>query len=214
MADMTCILFRKTLVTAIMALSLLTGKAVFAAEKKLLVFGDSLVAGYGIPLEKAFPARLEEKLKEKGYAIHVINAGVSGDTTSGGLTRLEWTLQQNPDFVILELGANDMIRSIDPQVTEKNLRKMLDILKSRKIPVLLAGTRTFPNLGENYAKSYKAMYEKLAKDYDIIYYPFFMEGVATHTDLLREDGLHPNPAGVDVIVQSILPEVEKLITAN
>ncbi len=182
-----------------------------AEQKKILVFGDSLVAGYGIPLEKAFPAQLEKKLQALGYAVAVINAGVSGDTTSGGLTRLEWTLAQKPDFVILELGANDMLRAVDPAVTRENLRKMLDILKAKKIPVLLAGMKATPNLGDEFVKSYAAMYKALAKQYHAVYYPFFMEGVTTHADLVQEDGLHPTAEGVVVVVDNMLPAVKKLL---
>lgn len=179
--------------------------------KKILVFGDSLVAGYGIPLEQAFPAQLEARLKKEGENVTVINAGVSGDTTSGGLTRLEWTLAQNPDYVILELGANDMLRGTDPEVTRDNLRKMLEILKQKKIPVLLAGMKALPNYGIPYMLKFNGLYKPLAKKYDAVYYPFFLEDVATKQNLQLEDGMHPNPAGVAVIVENILPKVKDLL---
>jgi acyl-CoA thioesterase-1 len=216
MDDMKTIPCKRILVPLIIALFWVPVNIVSvradAASKKIIVFGDSLVAGYGIPLEKAFPAQLEGKLREQGYNISVINAGVSGDTTSGGLTRLEWMLeQQKPDFVILELGGNDMLRAVDPAVTRGNLQKMLEILKERKIPVLLAGMKATPNLGEIFIKEYTAMYRDLAKKYHAIYYPFFMEGVALHSELVQEDGLHPRAEGAAVIVDRIMPSVKKLL---
>lgn len=181
-------------------------------QKTILAFGDSLTVGHGIPLEKAFPAQLEERLREKGYEVTVINAGVSGETTSGGLTRLEWVLdQQKPDFVILELGANDMLRGVDPKVTRDNLQKMLDILKGKKLPVLLAGMRAMPNMGDLFGGRYQKLYKELAKKYDAVYYPFFLEGVILEPTLMQEDGLHPNVAGVAVIAENILPAVKKLL---
>lgn len=183
-----------------------------AAEKKILVFGDSLTAGRGIPYDQAFPAQLEKKLRAEGYAVTVINAGVSGDTTSGGLTRLDWTLQQKPDFVILELGANDMLRAVDPALTRENLDKMLEILQQKKIPVLLAGMKATPNLGEKYVTAFDDIYPALAKKYHVVYYPFFLDGVALHPDLIQDDGMHPNVAGVAVIVDDILPSVRELLT--
>lgn len=185
-----------------------------AAEKKLLVFGDSLTAGLGVPYDKAFPAQLEQKLRAEGYAITVINAGVSGDTTSGGLSRLDWTLQQKPDFVILELGANDMLRAIDPTLTRSNLKKMLGILQQKKIPVLFAGMKATTNLGQKYVTAFDDIYPSLAKEYHVVYYPFFLEGVALHRNLLQDDGLHPNEAGVAVIVNTILPSVKKLLETS
>jgi acyl-CoA thioesterase-1 len=185
------------------------------AEKKLLVFGDSLTAGLGVPYDKAFPAQLEKKLRAEGYAVTVINTGVSGDTTSGGLSRLDWTLlQQKPDFVILELGANDMLRAIDPALTRGNLQKMLELLQQKKIPVLLAGMKAMLNLGEKYVTDFDGIYPALAKKYNAVYYPFFLEGVALHPELIQEDGMHPNPAGVAVIVDKILPDVKKLLGAK
>lgn len=185
-----------------------------AAAKKVMVFGDSLVAGYGIPYDQAFPAQLEKKLHDDGIEVTVINAGVSGDTTSGGLTRLEWVLEQKPDYVILELGGNDMLRAVDPAVTKQNLTKMLDILKKRKIPVLLAGMKATPNLGPQYVLAYSSMYKKLAKEYDAVFYPFFMEGVAMDPQYTLPDGLHPTPAGIAKIVENILPSVRELLDSK
>lgn len=199
---------------AIMALSvsLVNPARAEPAQKIILAFGDSLTAGYGIPLEKSFPAQLEEKLTAEGHNVKVINAGVSGDTTSGGLTRLAWTLEQHrPDFVILELGANDMLRGIDPDVTKNNLQKMLDILKEKKLPVLLAGMKASPNLGLLFSGRYEKIYKSLAKEYDSVYYPFFLEGAAMETGMVLEDGLHPNAEGIKIITDRIYPSVEELL---
>ena len=182
-----------------------------AAQKTILAFGDSLTAGYGISWADSFPAQLEKKLLAKGHAVKVINAGVSGDTTSGGLTRLEWTLAQKPDFAIVELGANDMLRAIDPAVTRRHLEEMLKIFQKNKIPVLLAGMKAMPNLGMAFVNKYEQIYPELAEKYGALYYPFFLEGVVAEKGLLLEDGLHPSPAGVAVIVDKIFPFVEELL---
>lgn len=188
---------------------------VHAPMKRLLVFGDSLVAGYDMPMTDAFPAQLEEKLKADGHNIIVINAGVSGDTTSGGLTRLAFTLDQHhPDFAILELGANDMFRVIDPAETKKNLAEMLTILESRKIKTLLAGMKATPNLGAEFTAAFEKIYPELAAKHDVVYYPFFMEGVAAEKEYLLSDGLHPNKSGVARMVEKIYPKVSELITAE
>jgi acyl-CoA thioesterase-1 len=181
------------------------------AKKTLLVFGDSLTAGLGLPLTKAFPAQLETTLQKKGYDIKVINAGVSGETSSGGLTRLEWTLKQNPHYILLEEGANDMLRGIDPAITQENLEKILRILAAHKIPVLLAGMKAMPGFGAAFGTQYDAMYAKLAKKYAAIYYPFFLKDVAMNPALNQEDGVHPTAAGVAVIVKNITPYVEDLM---
>ena len=188
-----------------------TSTAALADDKKLLVFGDSLVAGYNIPLADAFPAQLENKLRANGHAVKVINAGVSGDTTAGGVTRLDWSLAEKPDYVILELGANDMLRTVPPDVTRDNLKKMLDVLKARNIPVLLAGMQSYKNLGESFGDRYETMYKELAAEYDAVFYPFFLDGIAMNPALNIDDGMHPNPKGVLVIVDKIYPSVTKLL---
>lgn len=181
-------------------------------QQTLLVFGDSLVAGYQLLREEAFPARLEKKLVAGGHNVKVVNAGVSGDTTSGGLTRLAWTLdQQKVDYAILELGANDMLRQVDPSVTRENLQKMLDIFKARHIPVLIAGMRSFSNYGAMFGGSFDALYKDLAHQYGTLYYPFFLDGVAMKADLNLDDGMHPNPRGVDIIVDNIYDDVQELL---
>lgn len=176
-------------------------------------FGDSLTAGFGLDPGQSFTDRLQAALKAKGLDVAVANAGVSGDTSSGGLARLDWSVPDGTRLVILELGANDMLRGVSPAITEKNLDAMLAKLRERKIAVLLAGMRAAPNLGPDYQKSFDAIYPKLASKYGVPLYPFFLEGVAGKPDLQLEDGLHPNPKGVDVMVERILPTVEKAIAA-
>ncbi|MDX8479095.1 arylesterase [Mesorhizobium sp. VK24D] len=177
-------------------------------------FGDSLMAGFNLAPGQGFTDRLQAALKAKGLDVTVANAGVSGDTTSGGLARLDWSVPDGTRLVILELGANDMLRGVSPGIAEKNLDTMLGKLKQRGIPVLLAGMRAAPNLGADYQKTFDAIYPRLAAKYDAPLYPFFLDGVAAHPDLQLEDGLHPNPKGVDVMVERILPAVRKAIAAN
>jgi acyl-CoA thioesterase I len=182
------------------------------AGRTIMVFGDSLVAGYGLKPEQAFPARLEAKLKKQGIDVKVVNAGVSGETSAGAVNRLEWNLnRQNPDYVILVTGGNDMLRSVDPSLTRANLQKMMQIFAARKIPVLIAGMRAFPNLGPAFAAAYPKMYRDVARAYNVVYYPFYLEGVALAPALNQDDGVHPNAAGVDVIVDGIFPAVEALL---
>ncbi|CDX25947.1 multifunctional acyl-CoA thioesterase I and protease I and lysophospholipase L1 [Mesorhizobium sp. ORS 3324] len=177
-------------------------------------FGDSLMAGFSLAPGQGFTDRLQAALKAKGLDVTVANAGVSGDTTSGGLARLDWSVPDGTRLVILELGANDMLRGVSPGIAEKNLDTMLAKLKQRGIPVLLAGMRAAPNLGADYQNTFDAIYPRLAAKYDAPLYPFFLDGVAGHPDLQLEDGLHPNPKGVDVMVERILPTVRKAVAAN
>lgn len=178
---------------------------------KLAVLGDSLTAGFGLPAPAAFPARLEQALRSKGVAVDVHNAGVSGDTASGGLARLDWSVPEGTDAVIVELGGNDALRGIDPKVTRAALDSILRRLKARGLPVLLAGMQAPRNLGPDYAREFDRIFPELAAAHDVVFYPFFLEGVATNARFTLGDGLHPNQAGVDVIVQGILPQVEQLI---
>jgi len=186
-----------------------------AAERplKLVALGDSLTAGYGLPASAAFPAKLQKALRDKGVTVEISNAGVSGDTTSGGLARLDWSLPKDVDGVILELGANDALRGIDPQVARQSLEEILKRLKARNIPVLLCGMYAPPNYGEQYAAKFNAIYPELAKQYGVPLYPFFLEGIATVERLNQPDGLHPTEAGVETIVANILPTVEAFIGA-
>lgn len=177
----------------------------------LVVFGDSLSAGYGLAKPHAFPVRLEQALKEKGHDVRVVNAGVSGDTTAGGRARLNWTLSDDVDAVILELGANDALRGLGTEQAYKNLEHILQVLKERDIPTLLAGMHAPPNMGEDYGKQFDNIFTRLNEAFDVIFYPFFLDGVAANPALNQEDGIHPNPAGVDVVVERILPDVEALL---
>jgi acyl-CoA thioesterase-1 len=177
----------------------------------IVALGDSLTAGLGLSAKDAFPAKLETALRAKGHAVTISNAGVSGDTASGGLARLDWSVPEGTDAVILELGANDMLRGTDPQVTRKALAAILRRLGERKVPVLIAGMRAAPNLGPAYVQAFDAIYPELAAKYDALLYPFFLDGVATNAALNQGDGLHPTAAGVDVIVTGILPKAEALL---
>jgi len=183
-----------------------------AAEEMVIVaFGDSLTAGYQLPPDKSFPAQLESALKAKGHNVRVVNAGVSGDTASGGLARLDWAVPGNADAVIVELGANDALRAIDPAATKMALDAILTRLKAKGVAILLTGFEAPRGLGERYTKAFSAMYRELAEKHGVALYPFFLENVALRPERNLADGLHPNPQGVAVIVQSILPAVETLI---
>lgn len=181
------------------------------APLKIVAFGDSLTAGYGLPAQETFPARLERALKAKGHNVEIENAGVSGDTASGGLSRLDWSIADGTDAVIVELGANDMLRGVDPKVTRQALDDILAKLKARHIPVLLAGMRAAPNMGAEYAKEFESIFTDLASKYDVVFYPFFLDGVAAQAKLALRDGMHPNAAGVETIVNGLLPKAEELI---
>lgn len=189
------------------------GGAWAAADRpvKIVVLGDSLSAGLGLPTDSAFPARLAQALKAKGIAVSVANAGVSGDTASGGLGRLDWSVPEGTGAVIVELGANDALRGIDPKLTKTALDTILNKLKERHIAVLLAGMEAPRNMGSDYVQAFDAIYPALASTHPVTFYPFFLDGVATDPKLNQGDGLHPNAAGVDVIVARMLPQVEELI---
>jgi acyl-CoA thioesterase-1 len=180
---------------------------------KMVVLGDSLSAGLGLSASSAFPARLQKSLKLKGIAVDIINAGVSGDTSSGGRDRLDWSVPGGTEAVILELGANDALRGTDPTVTRAALTDILTRLKARKIAVLLCGMVAPPNYGSDYSARFNAIYPELAKSFGVPLYPFFLEGVATDARLSQADGLHPTAEGVDVIVKNILPTVEAFLGA-
>jgi acyl-CoA thioesterase I len=205
----------KTILPAL-ALAIALGGGASAAERtiRILAFGDSLTQGYGVPPGQDFPTQLGRALQAKGLNVATINAGVSGDTSAGGLARLDWSLadaKNAPDVAIVELGANDGLRGLPPAEMEKNLDGILGKLKARKIPVLLAGMKSPRNLGASYAAEFDAVFPRLAKKYDVLYYPFFLEGVALQPQLIQPDGLHPNPKGVEIIVKNIAPLVIKLV---
>lgn len=177
----------------------------------IVAFGDSLTAGYMLQPSQSFPAQLQMALEAKGHKVSIVNAGVSGDTTSGGLDRLAWTLQPVPDAIILELGANDALRGIDPAKARSNLDSMLTTLKASNIPVLLAGMKAPNNWGAEYVATFDAIYPDLAAKHGVALYPFFMDGVALNAKLTLPDGLHPTAEGIAEIVKRILPDVEALV---
>lgn len=191
--------------------ALLSAGTALAEPIKLVGFGDSLMAGYQLPASDAFPVKLEAALKAKGYDVEIANAGVSGDTSSGGLARLDWSVPDGTKGVILELGANDALRGIAPEETEKNIDAMLTRLKARGIAVLLAGMLAPPNMGADYGKRFNGIYKRMAEKHGVALYPFFLDGVAAQADLQIDDGMHPNPAGVDVMVARILPTAEAFL---
>lgn len=178
---------------------------------KIVALGDSLTAGFQLAASEAFPAQLEAALKAKGLAVEIANAGVSGDTSSGGLARLDWSVPEGTDAVILELGANDMLRGVDPKVTRDALEKIIQRLKARRIPVLLSGMLAAPNLGADYAREFDRIYPDLAAANGLLLDPFFIASIVSDPKLKLADGLHPTAAGVAHIVTNILPKVEELI---
>jgi acyl-CoA thioesterase-1 len=178
---------------------------------RIVVLGDSLTAGLGLPVNATFPARLEATLKAKGVAVEIANAGVSGDTASTGLARLDWSVPEGADAVIVELGANDMLFGIDPKITHSALAEIVRRLTARGIVVLLAGMRAAPNLGVEYGREFELIFSELATKNDLLVYPFFLDGVAADATLNQRDGIHPTAAGVEEIVARILPTVEALV---
>jgi acyl-CoA thioesterase-1 len=182
-----------------------------AQPLKIVALGDSLTAGYGLPAADGVVPRLQAALAANGVAAEIDNAGVSGDTASDGLARLDWSVPERTDAVIVELGANDMLRGIKPEVTRAALDAILSRLAARRVVVLLCGMRAAPNLGADYGQAFERIYPELAGKYGVALYPFFLDGVAGNLNLLQRDGLHPNAAGVGVIVTRILPHVEELI---
>lgn len=171
-------------------------------------FGDSLMAGYQLPPGDAFPARLETALRANGYAVSIANAGVSGDTTSGGLARLDWSIPDETDFVILELGANDALRGISPDITRKNIEEMIVRLRARGIDVILAGMQAPPNMGADYAAAFNPIFPELAEKYELPFHPFFLDGVIGDGSKLLDDGMHPNAEGVSEMIERIAPVVK------
>jgi acyl-CoA thioesterase I len=175
---------------------------------KIVALGDSLMAGYGLGESAAFPAQLERALKAKGRAVEIANAGVSGDTSSGGLERLDWSVPDGTHGVILGLGANDMLRGIDPRVTRQALETIVQRLKERGIAVMIAGMRAPPNLGANYIRTFDAIYPDLAKQHDLALYPFFLDGIAVDAKFNQKDGIHPTEQGIAEVVKRMVPAVE------
>jgi acyl-CoA thioesterase-1 len=200
-----------TLMGALLALPFGAAASGAEAAVRIVALGDSLTAGFGLPAAAAFPVRLQKGLTDKGLAVEISNAGVSGDTMSDGLARLDWSVPEGTQAVILELGANDMLRGLDPQVTRRALEEILQRLEARHIDVLLCGMLAAPNLGANYAQAFNPMYPELAERDHLLLYPFFLAGVVGKPGLVQPDGLHPTAAGVDVIVAGVLPRAEELV---
>jgi acyl-CoA thioesterase I len=183
----------------------------WARTLKLFVLGDSLTAGFGLPPGKAFPDQLQAALQAEGWDVSVVNAGVSGDTAADGLARYDWSVPADANALIVELGANDMLRGMPPAETKTSLAAILDKAGAAHLPTLIAGMRAAPNLGAEYDRAFDSIYPELAKSYGAILYPFFLDGVAGDAFLNQPDGMHPTAAGVAVIVKRILPSVEDLL---
>jgi acyl-CoA thioesterase-1 len=204
---------RAVLVALVLAFAGPIAEPANAADRpvRIVALGDSLTAGLGLSADATFPAKLEKALRAKGLTVEVSNAGVSGDTASGGLARLDWSVPEGTDAVIVELGANDMLRGIDPKVTRTALEEIVRRLTERRIIVLLAGMRAAPNLGPDYGRAFETIYSDLAAKNGLLLYPFFLDGVAAEAKLNQHDGLHPTAAGIDAIVTRILPKAEELV---
>jgi acyl-CoA thioesterase-1 len=197
--------------SAVLTLLFLMINPAAAQTVTLLALGDSLTAGYGLQPSDAFPVKLEAALQARGHDVKVINGGIAGDTALDGASRGDWALSEEVDAVIVEFGANDALRGLPVPQAEQALDQLLTKLAERKLPVLLAGMRAPPNLGQDYQAAFDGMYPRLAEKHGSLLYPFFLDGVAAETKLNQADGMHPNPAGVDVIVSRILPSVERLM---
>lgn len=182
-----------------------------AEPMKIVGFGDSLMAGYQLDAGQSFPERLEAALKTRGHDVVITNAGVSGDTTSAGLSRLDWSIPDETDLVILQLGANDMLRGLSPAIAEENLDRMIRRLRERDIDIVLVGMIAAPNLGAEYGDRFNAIFPRLAETYGLPLYPFFLDGVVPNATLLLEDGIHPNASGVDRMVEGMLPLMERVL---
>jgi acyl-CoA thioesterase-1 len=206
---MNAIRFKHALALAALFLAIAT--PAMAAQIKILAMGTSLTQGYGLPPGTEIPAVLQAQLKAKGIDATVLNAGVSGDTSAGGLSRIDWSLADHPNAAIIELGSNDALRGIDPAQTEKNLSAILTKLKAAHVPVLLLGMRAPKNFGPEYETSFDPIYPRLAKEYGALLYPFVLDGVALNSKLNQADGIHPNPTGVKIIVAKIFPDVLMLV---
>jgi acyl-CoA thioesterase I len=200
------------LITVFLSLWFMWGDAM-AGTTTLLALGDSLTAGYGLDPGQSLPDKLQESLRAKGHDVTFINAGVSGDTAAQGAARLDWALTHDVKAVIVELGANDALRGLEPTQTDAALRQIMEELKKRKLPVLILGMKAPPNLGSDFQGKFDTIYPKLASDYNALLYPFYLDGVAAQPDLNQPDGIHPNVKGLAVIVPKLLPLVEKLVSS-
>lgn len=205
--------FFAALLAALLHLGMAAPNAMSAEPLKILALGDSLTSGYGLPPGEGFTDQLGQALKDQGVAVRVINGGVAGDTSADGLARLDWSLADDPDLVIVELGGNDALRALDPKSTEANLDKILTKLQQQHRAILLTGMLAPPNLGEDYAGRFNPIFPALAKQHEVTFYPFFLDGVAGNPSLVQPDGIHPTAQGVAIIVQRILPSLHEAIDA-
>lgn len=203
-------MLRAGLVAAALILSL-TPSGAETNETVIVALGDSLTAGYGLPQSQSFPAQLEAALEKRGRSVRVVNAGVSGDTTTAALQRLDWALPEDADAVIVELGGNDALQGLPPEGTKAALASIVEQIRAKGLPVLLAGMEAPRNLGKEYVESFGAIFPDLAAQYEVILYPFFLEGAALNEKLMQKDGIHPNSEGVAVIVENIMLKVEELL---
>ncbi len=199
---------------ALPSLALANQKNVSDHPLTVVGFGDSLMSGFELPMQDSFTAQLEQAMNAKGIAVTIANAGVAGETTTDGLSRLDWSVPEGTDLVILEFGANDALRGISPELSEKNLAEIIEKLKQRNVQVILAGMLAPPNMGDDYEARFNAIFPRLAEKYDVPLYPFFLEGVATEKSLQLEDGMHPNAKGVARMVEGFMPVIEKTIAEN
>jgi len=203
----------KRLLSSLLMMVIWLPSAALAQEPlSIVALGDSLTAGYGLAPGEGFPAQLQAALRQRGYDVEIVDAGVSGDTSTGGLSRLDWSVPDTADGVIVELGANDALRGIPPDLTRQSLGDIVGRLKARGKPVLLAGMKAPPNMGDDYAGRFDAIYPEIAGEHDVILYPFFLDGVAGNLSLNQPDGIHPTAEGVAMIVERMVPKVEELIS--
>jgi acyl-CoA thioesterase I len=196
---------------ALIVAALVQAAPVWARTLHIVALGDSLTAGFGLPPGQAFPEVLEKALRAKGYDADVANAGVSGDTAADGLARYDWAVPEGTDALIVELGANDMLRGLDPAAAKASLAAILTRAKAAHLTTLLAGMRAAPNMGADYQSRFDAIYPDLAKQFGVALYPFFLDGIAADSRLNQKDGMHPTREGVERIVANILPAVEGLL---
>ena len=185
-----------------------------ADAPRLMVFGDSLVAGYGLPAEQGFTSQLQDRLTENGFTIEILNAGVSGDTSAGGAARLDWALSEQPDYVMIVLGGNDLLRGLDPQATRQNLDQIIARLAALNIKTFLCGMLAPLNLGPEYSREFNPIYPELAQKYSLAFYPFFLQDVALAPALNQRDGLHPNADGVAKIIDGMMPSILRFLSAG
>jgi acyl-CoA thioesterase-1 len=201
----------QALLTGLMLLAAMPTNAADARMPVIVAFGDSLTAGLGLPESEAFPAQLERALRARGQEVKVVNAGVSGDTAAAGLARLDWSMPEDASAIIIELGANDALQGLDPAATKAVLETIITKVQARGLPILLAGMESPRNMGKDYVEAFRAVFVDLAARHDLVFYPFFLDGVALDDSLTLDDGMHPNAQGVARIVQGIMPKVEELL---